>query len=513
MQVRKYEASTIKEAVDQVKKDLGPDAIILSTREIAGNRNALKKVMITAAVAEQTYQKKRVVESNLSEKERQKLSSRPARHQREVINSIYSNLQEKIETKRRTSLAGVNYASIREEDEGYQDDPQDDDDAEAQFEQQLAQLKRKNTLKPSANGATTSPTEATTAGKRVKQAVLNAFTAIEKSDFIKDAKPKTVTATGTSKTVINKADTARLEELKGEIKRLQSLLQSTSGNSAAKEVPPFSGAKHGIVPEASFMYDKLINAGCDDKTAAMILKQAHQQLGENVKKRAVLDAYTAKWVLNAMDVVKNPLVGRFHFFVGPRGVGKTSTLVKMASHLVLKERKKVAIISADTNKVGAVDQLRIYSHILNVPFAVVKNSHEVISVIQQLNGVDYILFDTQGLSLSQMEEIEWIKNLIPQNLGDARIHLVLSAMMRDEELSGLSRRFKAIHFHDVMFTNLDQVHRYGFLINFQRNVPAPFYAFGMGPMIPEDFEWATKERVLDLIFKISKTKWEGEKHD
>ena len=100
MQVRKYEASTIKEAVDMIKKDLGPDAIILSTKESQGHAHN-KKVLITAAVSEETYQKKRIVEETLSQKERQKLFDRPAREQRLMIDRTYSNLASKVEAKRR----------------------------------------------------------------------------------------------------------------------------------------------------------------------------------------------------------------------------------------------------------------------------------------------------------------------------------------------------------------------------------------------------------------------------
>lgn len=505
MQVRKYEASTIKEAVDLVKKDLGPDAIILSTREMNSALAAGKKVLITAAVAEQTYQMKKAVESRLSEKEKEKLLNKPARHQRQVINTIYSSLQEKIETKRK-NLTGVNYASIPED--RFVDD-EDEVDSDEVMEQKLAQIKLKATQKRNSQIAS-APVLAGSADKRVKQAVLEAISASEKSKLAVSPKSSELPM----RPIVNKVEASRVEELKSEIKRLQALLKNTSPvTTAPLEVSSYSGAKLGVSRDASFMFDKLLSSGFDESTASTILKTAEQQLGENIKKKSILEAYVAKWVLNFIQIVKDPHQGKFHFFVGPRGVGKTSTLVKMASHLVLKERKKVAIISADLNKVGAVDQLRIYSQILNVPFAVAKNSQEVLSAVHQLQNVDYILFDTQGLSLSQMEEIDWIKSLIPSSLGDLKIHLVLSAMMKDEEIYSLSRRFKSIHFNDVLFTNLDQVHRYGFLVNYQKQIGSPYFAFGMGPMIPEDFEWATKERVLDLIFRISKTKWEGEKHD
>ena len=117
MQVRKYEATTIKEAVDMVKKDLGPDAIILSTKE--AGKNSGKKVLITAAVEDTTYQKKMVVEQNLTPQEIQKMLSLPVREQREFINTVFDNLKTNIDERRR-KISSRNYASIPEE--GFHED-------------------------------------------------------------------------------------------------------------------------------------------------------------------------------------------------------------------------------------------------------------------------------------------------------------------------------------------------------------------------------------------------------
>jgi flagellar biosynthesis protein FlhF len=109
-----------------------------------------------------------------------------------------------------------------------------------------------------------------------------------------------------------------------------------------------------------------------------------------------------------------------------------------------------------------------------------------------------------------MEEIESLKSTIPYHLGNIRIHLVMSALLKDEEMHSVGRRFKSVNYHDVIITNVDQVRKHGALVMLQQQLRSPYYAFATGPMIPEVFEWASKERVLDLIFKISKQKREGE---
>ncbi len=466
MQVRKYEASTIKEAVDMIKKDLGPDAIILSTKE-SQNSPQNKKVLITAAVSEETFNRKRVVEQTMSSKEIEKLMTKSAREQKQMINHVYTNLTNKVEEKRRT-ITARNYASIP-------DDIVED-----------------------------------TARERV-QAAAKAAAAANK--FIEDRPTPKKSAVPTN--IVSGKDTIKIDELRGEIKRLQGMVQSI--NAGIQNVPAASvaypGSRHGIPQELSYMYEKLMGEGFLEKTVVELLKQAHGQLKENVRKKGLLEAWIAKWIYANTDIVKEKLKEKFHVFVGPRGVGKTSSLVKMASHLVIKERKRIAIISTDNNKVGAVEQLRIYSQILNVPFIAVSKGQSLNPYLATMNGVDYVLIDTEGQTLSQLSEIDHLKSIIPQGMAGVRVHLVLSALMKDDELFSLGRRFRAVNYHDILLTNLDQLRRHGVVVNLQSQLKTPYYAFAIGPMIPEDFEWASKERILDLIFKISNSKWEGDAND
>jgi flagellar biosynthesis protein FlhF len=196
--------------------------------------------------------------------------------------------------------------------------------------------------------------------------------------------------------------------------------------------------------------------------------------------------------------------GRYHVFMGCTGQGKTTTLVKFASHLILKEKKTIAIISLDNQKVGAADQLRIYAQILNVPFAVVRSPDEWKVAEQKLKGIHHILVDCPGFNLRTMDEVDWLKKMIPPAEFDRRIHYVQSVLARDEETFDLAGRYQMLGFHDVIFTRLDESARQGLILNFQERFRVPIHSFGLGSRIPEDFEFATKERVVDFLFKLSK---------
>lgn len=474
MQVRKYEASTIKEAVDMIKKDLGPDAIILSTKESMNPHHTSKKVLITAAVSEETYRKKKVVEETLSQKERDKLFNRTAREQKQMIDHVYTNIANKVEEKRRT-ITSRNYATIP-------DEMISEDKARARVKSNVAKA----------------------------AAMANAF--IEEKPVMKKPVEK---AGAMLSQIVSGKDSGKIDELRGEIKRLQTMVQSMNVGlqTPAVQAPTYPGSRHGISQEMSPYYEKLVGEGFLEKTVVELLKQCEAQLRENVRKKGLVEAWIAKWIYANTDIVKEKLKEKFHVFVGPRGVGKTSSLVKMASHLVIKERKRIAIISTDNNKVGATEQLRIYSQILNVPFIACGKGQNLNQYLAHFNSVDYVLIDTEGQTLSQLSEIDHLKSIIPQGMAGVRVHLVLSAAMKDDELYSIGRRFRAVHYHDILLTNLDQLRRHGVVVNLQNQLKSPYYAFAIGPMIPEDFEWASKERILDLIFKISNSKWEGDAND
>ena len=172
---------------------------------------------------------------------------------------------------------------------------------------------------------------------------------------------------------------------------------------------------------------------------------------------------------------------------------------------MLKEKRRIALISLDTIKVGATDQLKIYAQILNVPFAVVRDRGDWSLLEEKVKDVHHILVDAPGLSLKTMEEVDWLKQLLPP-AANRRIHFVQSALARDEECFEIASRYRMIGFDDVIFTRLDESVQHGLIINFQKRFQTQLHSFGTGTQIPEDFEWATKERVADLLFKISKIK-------
>lgn len=465
MQVKKFEAPTMQEALKIVKRELGPDAVILGAREISKGLGLLNSVSveITAAVSESTLRKKQYVESRLREESRERFSQSSAPIQKQLIDRVVGRVTEKIETQRR-QLTSVPYASI-------QDDvfiPQNQVRANEIISQ--AQEEEARLEKPRA---------------KIKSLAQEAFRASENLSFVEDNKQN-----------------LEVQNLKSEIVRLQSMIK---GMQPSKPILLHTGANYGISYDLNFMFERLVSVGVEPEIASTILKAAEKDLGPvQAKKKPLVDAYTAKWILDHSKIQSQPFAKGVHLFFGPNGAGKTSTLVKMASYLMVQKRGSVAILTTDTLKVGASDQLRIFCKILNVPFAVVKTHQDWTYLKGELQNVEYILSDYPGFQMTDISDIDHIRELLPMDYDSAHKHLVLPVTMKDSDAYQMAQRYKHTKYNDIILTNLDQSIQHGLVVNLPLKLNIPLHSFSIGPQIPEDFEPATKERILDLIFKLSK---------
>jgi flagellar biosynthesis protein FlhF len=483
MQVKKFEARTMKEALEMVKAELGPDAIILSARD--NNRSyglvGDGSVEITAAVSEETLHKKKFAEARLRDQEKDKFNRSSARSQKELIEKMVTRHLEKSQPapppvkKVPREMTSQRYADIDEE--------------------QLAQ-----------NFSDSRYTSAA-AQERVRNAAKKAMSVMQKSTPvlpILTAKPATMPTP--SPTAIAKAmESSEVQALRNELSSLKQTLAHFQ-NMPQNFIHGHPGSDYGLPYDLSFIFEKLTKAGVAPEISAEICERAQKELpAMKIKNRSLVEGWVAKRILETTKITSTSEAkeAKVHVFVGAAGSGKTTALVKMASHLVVRENKKVAILSADTFKVGASDQMRIYAQILNVPFTVIRNATDWYQIMNYMNSVDYILVDYPGLSLRNAEEGMNLKRLMPPASMKARVHLVLSTLAKDQDTTELGRRYSVVDYQDVIFTGLDESVQHGTIYNFMKRFDVPLHSFGIGTRVPEDFEFATKERVLDLLFKIT----------
>lgn len=482
MEVKKFEAETLRQAIQMVKNELGPDAVILSTKEGVRGYNNKTYVVVTAAISETKLQKKKLAERKLPESVLEKFRSSSATQQKQMIEKMYEVELEKRNLKKSIQPTMSKSSGITKKPYAFIED----EESLQTKTVRTVEFPRIDEKLPSQNSI-----------ERIKNAAQEAF---KVNVFGGINRPK--------EDLKIEAEGSHISELRSEIQRLQSMIKTMG---AVPQVSQHPGAKYGLPYETSYIFEKLKREGISDTIIVKILKKMVNELTQNeMSKKSILESYIARWVLSDVTVISPSQTERIECFFGPSGSGKTSTLVKIASQYVVKEKKRVAVISTDIYQVGAVEQLKIYCQILNIPFAIVKNSEEFEKVVKQLHAVDKILVDTPGLSLKDVGELNWVRSFVAFKSYPMTKHLVLSALSKDEDLLSIANRFKTAHFTDLIFTGLDQVSRHGQIINLNQMFNSPLHSFGTGKLIPENFEWATKERVLDLLFKLSRISQEGE---
>ncbi len=184
--------------------------------------------------------------------------------------------------------------------------------------------------------------------------------------------------------------------------------------------------------------------------------------------------------------------------VGPPGAGKTSALVKLAVQYGLSVRKRVQILTTDTYRIGAAEELRSYAAILGIGCQVLETADALTQALVEFRGKDLILIDTAGLCRVEMETAQDLARVLAQH-PDIDTHLVPSASMRAADLRRVSEQYSVFQPSKLLFTRLDETETFGPILGRGISMGKPVSFFSRGQRIPEDLEPATRDLILDLI--------------
>lgn len=196
------------------------------------------------------------------------------------------------------------------------------------------------------------------------------------------------------------------------------------------------------------------------------------------------------------DVIKGPNV---YMFLGPTGVGKTTTLAKIAARLSLVENKKVGLITADTYRIAAVEQLKTYSEILGIPLEVIYEASELGVAIDKFKDKDYILIDTAGRS-HKSKELKSDYDELVQYLDHVQIYLVMSMTTGFKDMKSIIDSYQFLDDYRLLFTKLDEATTFGNILNLKVLTGKSLSYFTIGQSVPDDIEVADKERIIQYIF-------------
>lgn len=219
------------------------------------------------------------------------------------------------------------------------------------------------------------------------------------------------------------------------------------------------------------------------------VKALDDDIDELKKVRLVIE----KMVTISKAEMKGPVV-----LVGPTGVGKTTTIAKLAGRLSLIEKKKVGLITIDTYRIGAVEQLKTYADIMNIPFKVVFTINEMENAVLNMQDCDVVLIDTTGRSCKNAMQISELRAFI-EKINTDNIHLVLSCTTKNKDLESIIQGYSVLGYNNIIITKLDETSIYGPILNILDFAKRPLSFVTTGQNVPEDIKCISASEVSSLI--------------
>ncbi|MEW5947623.1 MAG: flagellar biosynthesis protein FlhF [bacterium] len=288
-----------------------------------------------------------------------------------------------------------------------------------------------------------------------------------------------------------------IDSLKKDIRELKQLIRGLAPEEkSAETIQPFPETFGGV-------YLKLIENDVDPAIAQDIIRAIDETLGDEDKKdrKKVQDSLEKhlKRLMKTSGAVDTSRTGaRTIALVGPTGVGKTTTIAKLATSLSFSRRRRVGLITVDTYRIAAVEQLKVYAEILDVPLRVVYDDDDMKRATDIFSDMDVVLIDTAGRSQRSEEKITALRNILSV-CYPLDIHLVLNVNTRFRELLDITERFSRLSYNHLLFTKLDEALTFGNIINVivRRNTGLSYVTYGQN--VPDEIQPAAPEKLVPLL--------------
>lgn len=251
------------------------------------------------------------------------------------------------------------------------------------------------------------------------------------------------------------------------------------------------------------IYDKLIENEVDEKYAAQIINEIKGSINKETSVDNILASIYQKIILKlgqikGIEVEENKT--KFIYFIGPTGVGKTTTIAKIASYYKLNKKAKVAMITSDTYRIAAVDQLRTYANILEMPLKVVYSGDEITEARELYADFNLVLVDTAGHShhnAEQRDDVEKLVNSIPEEYRE--VYLVISATTKYNDLKKITETYSKVLNYKLIFTKLDETSNIGNMLNIRMLTGAPLSYTTWGQNVPDDIGRIDAQKVAKQL--------------
>ncbi len=239
----------------------------------------------------------------------------------------------------------------------------------------------------------------------------------------------------------------------------------------------------------------------DSYLTKSIIRDVLDELGENTTRESIQEKIERE-IEDIFLESPAPLTEerqRIITMVGPTGVGKTTTIAKLATQKSLEEGRSVALVTADTYRVAATDQIRMFANLLEVPIEVVYTPDEMAKAISRFDDYDYIFIDTTGRSQNDKANIQQIQEML-ESADPDEMHLVMSATTSPATLRAVANRFSLLPVTDLLISKIDEAEAVGSVLSMLQQYSWPVSYFTNGQNVPEDIMVGTAAGYCELLF-------------
>jgi flagellar biosynthesis protein FlhF len=456
MRVKRYVVDTMPDAMHSIRSELGSDAVILSTKEIkVGGFMGMfqkKKIEVVAAVEQE---QKRVVPERPAPAMNIPRNAVPQAYIKNSGSQPAPALKKPADNRTFAELAAALTDAVAQGNVAVLEEP--------------AQEVRAN---PTSAPVSSTPPSAPSSS-------------VSKSDEAQDAERKPAVSMVSDN-----------NEVLHEIKEMKQWMERFARNaSGARELP--AALDH--------LRERLVEQELDADLAEQWIDSVFDQWAEEgrnwtpVQFQDALKEQVNKFLSNRIGkgIAQDT---RILYIAGPTGVGKTTTIAKLAAEQLFRQGRKVGLITSDTYRISAVEQLRTYASILNVPLEVVQSPGDMQRALSRLEGCDLILMDTAGRNYRNEMLVAELQSLLSKELK-SETYLVLSLTSKSRDMKRITEHFSRYQLDKVLFTKLDETGSYGPLFNILKDFPLGLSYLSNGQNVPDDLLMASEELLFGLLME------------
>ncbi len=296
----------------------------------------------------------------------------------------------------------------------------------------------------------------------------------------------------------------KVDELENKVKSMEMMLDKIYKQMSS---PSFQNAPANPQEEKEPGYSRIYKVFIDNMRQNDVEEDVINEILDSLKKQGidnnsnVNEAFSIfqKEIIKRLGAseeitVENQKKPKVIIFLGPTGVGKTTTLAKIAANFIIKEKKKVGLITADTYRIAAVEQLKTYSEIMGTPITVIYSPKEMKDAIKKHAEDDLVLIDTPGKSHKNKKHFDEIKEIV-KNAEPDEAYLLISATTKMKDCKDIIEAYSFLENYKLIFTKIDETSSLGVVLNVKEITGKSLSYFTTGQSVPDDIEIADVENL------------------